>query len=228
MITLRRSEERGHANFGWLDSRHSFSFARYYDPRFMGHSVLRVINDDWVKPGMGFDTHPHSDMEIISYILQGSIEHKDTMGYHSVLKAGDVQVMSAGTGIMHSEYNPSATEELNFLQLWIKPKQQGVQPQYQQKNFADSEGMTLIVSPDGQQGSLPINQDARIYKVNLHQQAQQIELQPTRSYYLHLARGSMRANDIELSAGDAISLNAENTLSFDNNEQAEALLFDLP
>ncbi len=227
MISLRRSNSRGHARHGWLDSRHSFSFANYYDPRFMGVSALRVINDDWVKPGYGFDTHPHRDMEIISYVLAGQIEHKDTMGFHTVLSAGDVQVMSAGTGILHSEYNPSNEEDLNFLQIWIQPDRTGVTPRYQQMNIADHQGLSLIASADGREGSLLIQQDASLYSVRLDQ-PQQLALQPDRRYYLHLISGTLSANEVQLSAGDAISLSAESVLQLTDCQQADALLFDLP
>ncbi len=228
MMTVRRSNSRGHARHGWLDSRHSFSFANYYDPRFMGISALRVINDDWVKPGYGFDTHPHRDMEIISYVLAGQIEHKDTMGFHTVLNAGDVQVMSAGTGILHSEYNPSNEDDLNFLQIWIQPDRRGVTPRYQQMNIADHQGLSLIASSDGRDGSLSLHQDASLYNLRLDHQPLQRVLQPERSYYLHLTGGTVTANGITLGAGDAIGLSAETTLSLTDTRQLDALLFELP
>lgn len=233
MITLRSADDRGHANFGWLDSHHTFSFASYYDPRHMGVSALRVINDDWVKPGMGFDTHPHRDMEIISCVLSGRIEHKDTMGFHTVLKAGDIQVMSAGTGIRHSEFNPSQTEDLNFLQIWIQPNVGGVKPQYQEKNFSDSKGITLVVSADGRHGSLPIHQEANIYKLSLHQgadsdQQAHFETLPGRTYYLHIAQGQLVVNDLEMSSGDGAMITKETLLSFETTEAVDALLFELP
>ena len=228
MITLRRNLERGHANWGWLDSRHTFSFANYFDPRFMGVSALRVINDDWVKPGRGFETHPHRDMEIISYILEGSIEHKDTMGFHTTLNAGDVQVMSAGTGILHSEFNPSSSEDLNFLQIWIQPNRKGLSPQYHEKNYADAQGVTLIVSPDGSDGSLAINQDAWLYKLNLAGESTRVEAREDRSYYLHVARGSLLINGVALQAGDGATIKKESQLNIEATDQAEGLLFDLP
>lgn len=228
MITLRRSDDRGHANFGWLDSRHTFSFASYYDPRHMGVSALRVINDDWVKPGMGFDTHPHRDMEIISYVLAGSIEHKDTMGFHTVLKAGDIQVMSAGTGIRHSEYNPSQTEELNFLQIWIRPNVSGVEPSYQERNFAHSKGITLVASGDGREDSLPINQDASLYKLNFEQESTRFETVPGKTYYLHIAQGSLVVNGTEMSTGDGAMITEESLLTLDIEDSVDALLFELP
>jgi redox-sensitive bicupin YhaK (pirin superfamily) len=233
MITLRSANDRGHANFGWLDSHHTFSFASYYDPRHMGVSALRVINDDWVKPGMGFDTHPHRDMGVVGCVLSGSIEHKDTMGFHTVLKAGDIQVMSAGTGIRHSEFNPSQTEDLNFLQIWIQPNIGGVKPQYQEKNFSDSKGITLVVSADGRHGSLPIHQEANIYKLSLHQgtdsgQQTHFETLPGRTYYLHIAQGQLVVNDLEMSSGDGAMITKETLLSFETIDAVDALLFELP
>ncbi len=228
MIRLRRSHERGTGQFGWLHSRHTFSFANYYDTRHMGVSSLRVINDDWVKPGAGFDTHPHRDMEIISYILEGSIEHRDTMGFHTTLTAGDVQVMSAGTGILHSEFNPSKTEELNFLQIWIQPKQTGLTPRYTQSNYAESKGVTLIVSADGRDGSLAINQDANIYKINLVQQVTTFSANNKRRYYLHVARGTLEINGSLLTAGDGATIDRESFLNLEALNDSEALLFELP
>jgi redox-sensitive bicupin YhaK (pirin superfamily) len=228
MITLRRSHERGTEQFSWLHSRHTFSFANYFDPRHMGISSLRVINDDWVKPGTGFETHPHRDMEIISYILEGSIEHQDTMGFHTSLSAGDVQVMSAGTGILHSEFNPSKTEDLNFLQIWIQPKQTGLTPRYTQRNYSETEGITLIVSPDGRDGSLAINQDACIYKINLGQQATTFSTSKGRCYYLHVARGALEVNGQPLTAGDGATIDEEHFLNIEALDHSEALLFDLP
>lgn len=228
MITLRHSHERGRGQFGWLDSRHTFSFANYYDPRHMGISALSVINDDWVKPGTGFETHPHRDMEIISYILEGSIEHKDTMGFDATLKAGEVQVMSAGTGIFHSEFNPSASEDLNFLQIWIQPNQKGVTPRYSQQDYSEAKGVTLIVSPDGRDGSLPIHQDASVYKLNLTRQATTFAMTEGRSYYLHVARGSLDVNGTRLDAGDGASIDNEAFLNLQALDQAEGLLFELP
>ncbi len=228
MITLRRSGDRGHANFGWLDSRHTFSFANYYDPRHMGISALRVINDDWVKAGMGFDTHPHRDMEIISYVLSGSIEHKDTMGFHTVLKAGDIQVISAGTGIRHSEYNPSQTDDLNFLQIWIQPNVSGIKPSYQEKSFVNSNGITLVASADGREDSLPINQDASLYKLNFDQQSTRFETVFGKNYYLHIAQGELDVNGTAMSAGDGATITNESLLTLDIVDSVDALLFELP
>jgi hypothetical protein len=194
----------------------------------MGVSALRVINDDWVKPGTGFETHPHRDMEIISYILEGSIEHQDTMDFHTTLKAGEVQVMSAGTGILHSEFNPSASEDLNFLQIWIQPNQKGVTPRYAQKDYTEAEGITLIVSPDGRDGSLPIHQEASLYKLSLTRQASTFTTTEGRSYYLHLARGSLDVNGTRLEAGDGATIEHESFLNLEALDRAEGLLFELP
>lgn len=228
MITVRSSHERGHAQHGWLNSRHTFSFSSYYDPNHMGVSVLRVINDDWVKPGYGFDVHPHRDMEIISYVLKGSIEHKDTLGMHSTLKAGEIQVMSAGTGIFHSEYNPSKTEELNFLQIWIQPNKMGVEPRYAQKDYSNSKGVTLVVSPNGEGDSLPINQNANVYKVDLNGESESFSAREELTYYLHVAKGNLKVNGITMTAGDGASIMKEMFIGFEALDQVEALLFELP
>lgn len=227
MITIRRGSERGHARHGWLDSHHTFSFADYYDEKFMGFSDLRVINDDWVVGGAGFGTHPHRDMEIISYVLEGSIEHKDSMGMHERLKAGEVQVMSAGTGVRHSEYNGSATDKLNFLQIWIMPNQRGGEPRYAQKDFSGATGITLVVSPDGRNGSLPIRQDAAIHRIKLVQESAEFLTAPARVYYLQVARGVLMVNGTLLSAGDGAFIKDEANLQFSTEQQAEALLMDL-
>ncbi|MBB1486350.1 pirin family protein [Oceanospirillum sediminis] len=228
MLALRKANDRGHANFGWLNSRHTFSFASYYDPRHMGISELRVINDDWVSPGMGFETHPHQDMEIISYVVEGSIEHKDTMGFHTVLKAGDVQVMSAGSGIRHSEFNPSATENLNFLQIWIRPDTHGLKPAYYEKNFSDAKGVTLIASADARDGSMKVNQDISLYKLKFDHQNEQLNISAQRTFYLHMVGGEMVVNGETLLTGDGMTITDEERLTLDISNQAEALLFDLP
>lgn len=229
MITLRPAAERGHASLDWLDSRHSFSFADYYDPRHMGVSRLRVINDDRVAPRSGFDAHPHRDMEIITYVLKGTVEHKDSMGNNSQLKAGEVQVMTAGSGIVHSEYNPSASEPLHLLQIWIQPQQSHVPPRYAQKDFSAVQGVGLLVSPDGREGSLPIHQDACLYLVRLeeHQQVSQ-PTRAERTYYLHVASGSLEVNGVPLKAGDGATLSGEQGIALEAGDRAEALLFDLP
>ena len=174
MINIRPSDERGRANHGWLQSRHTFSFASYYDPRFMGVSALRVINDDKVAPGNGFATHSHADMEIISYVKKGAIQHKDSMGNIETLPAGEFQLMSAGTGVTHSEYNPSTQEPLEFLQIWIQPNVYGIKPGYQQKKFPNHDGLQLIASPDARAGSLRLHQDACLHQLRLN--ADQVEL----------------------------------------------------
>ena len=228
MITVRRSHERGHAQHGWLDSRFSFSFADYYDPRHMGVSVLRVINEDWIKPGTGFDTHPHRDMEIISYILEGSIEHQDSMGVHSTLKAGEFQVMSAGTGIRHSEFNPSDSVTLHLLQVWIQPNKKGLTPRYAQQDYSDTQGITLIVSADGRNGSLPIQQQANLYKLSLSHETQTFTATRARTYYLQVARGSLDLNGTCLEAGDGATITDETLLNLEAKKTTEGLLFELP
>lgn len=228
MITLRPSHERGHADHGWLDSYHTFSFADYYDPRHMGVSVLRVINDDRVAPGAGFDTHPHRNMEIITYVLTGAIEHKDSMGSHSILKAGEVQVMSAGAGVTHSEYNASDEQLLHLLQIWVQPDTPGLVPCYDQKDFSGAHGLTLIVSPTGKEGSLKISQNALIYKVLLDQETIRRPVRPNRTLYLHVARGGLELNGVQMNEGDGATIQQENLIELVAQGQAEALLFDLP
>lgn len=229
---IRRSEERGHANHGWLDSHHTFSFAGYFDRRFMGFSHLRVINEDRVAPGMGFGTHPHRDMEIISYVLEGALEHKDSMGTGSVIRPGEVQVMSAGTGVRHSEFNASQTEPVHFLQIWIEPAERGTEPRYDQKAFDPSEkrnDFRLIVSPDGAEGSLVIGQNARIYRglIDAGESVSQ-SLEPGRAGWLHVARGSALVNGEKLGAGDAAVISpGEDLVVKALDGDAEVLFFDL-
>ncbi|MBB3060095.1 pirin family protein [Microbulbifer rhizosphaerae] len=227
MIKLRPAEERGRFRIKWLDSRHTFSFGHYYDPRHMGVSSLRVINDDRVVPGAGFETHPHRDMEIISYILEGSIEHRDTMGNRTRLRAGEVQVISAGTGIMHSEFNPDREKPLHFLQVWIRPERQGLRPGYVQRDFSAARGVTLIVSRDGENGSLKAHQDVRIYQLRLSAERVELPLQADRVYYLHVARGGLELNGTRLQEGDGGIIEAESLLAIDVGDGVEALLFDL-
>jgi len=231
MIELRRAAERGHANHGWLDSWHSFSFAEYHDPAHMGFGSLRVINDDRVAPGMGFGTHGHRDMEIVSYVLAGSLEHRDSMGNGSVIVPGDVQRMSAGRGVQHSEYNPSPTEPAHFLQIWILPKVTGIAPSYEQKAFPAEEKrgrLRLIASPDGAESSVTIHQDARLYAALLDgDEAASLALSPGRRAYVHVARGRVSVNGTELAAGDAIKLTGEAAVSLARGAGAEVLVFEL-
>ena len=232
MTTLRPSTARGHANHGWLDSYHTFSFANYYDPAHMGVSNLRVINDDTVMPGQGFGTHGHQDMEIVSYVLDGALEHKDSMGNGSVIRPGDLQRMSAGTGVRHSEYNPSPTEPVHFLQIWLVPNRTGVQPGYEQKHFPleDRRGrLVLLVSPDGRDGSLSAHQDGRLYGTLL-EAGETVEhpLAAGRRAYVHVARGSIAVNGTPLGSGDGATLESVDHVRLEGLGHAEVLLFDLP
>jgi redox-sensitive bicupin YhaK (pirin superfamily) len=231
MIRIRKAAERGHAEHGWLDSWHTFSFADYHDPKHMGFRSLRVINDDRVAPGKGFGTHPHRDMEILSYVLEGALEHKDSMGTGSQIKPGDVQRMSAGTGIFHSEFNASASESVHFLQIWILPERAGLPPGYEQRNFPlnDRRGaLRLIASRDGAQGSVVVHQDVRLFGgiFGAGEQAS-YELSPKRHAWLHVASGRIRLNDQELDAGDAAAVSEESLLAISGVDHGEILLFDL-
>ena len=231
MLELRPAGDRGLAKLGWLHSRHSFSFGSYYDPEQVGFSDLLVINDDQVQPGRGFDTHGHRDMEIFSYVLEGALEHKDSMGTGSVIRPGDVQMMSAGTGIRHSEFNASRQELVHFLQIWIIPNRQGVTPRYQQQRFADAEKrgrLRLIISPDGAEGSLSVYQDARIY-AGLFDGAERqgLTLPENRHAHVHVGRGALEVNGQRLSAGDGARLRQVRELTFAQGENAEVLVFDL-
>lgn len=231
MITLRLASERGKANFGWLDSKHSFSFGSYYDPEHMGFSALRVINDDSVTPGAGFATHGHRDMEIISYVLEGSIAHKDSEGNVEVLPAGEFQLMSAGSGISHSEYNASKTESLKFLQIWIQPNTLGNTPGYQQKNFGQAVGLTTIATPTGDKGTLQIKQNATLSQLILAPNSE-ITYQVTvgRKVYVHQVAGELSIDEQNLSAGDGAKLTDITTVTLVNpaDTQSTALIFDLP
>jgi hypothetical protein len=231
MFEVRKADDRGIANHGWLNSRHTFSFGSYFDPRQHGFSDLLVINDDRVQSGKGFGTHPHSDMEIFSYVLEGELEHKDSMGTGSVIRPGDVQMMSAGTGIQHSEFNPSPSDAVHFLQIWIVPNQKNVTPRYQQVHFdeASKRGkLCLIISPDGQDGSLSVYQDTKVY-AGLFDGAEtaHLELNPNRFAYLHVAKGDLEINGYRFHAGDGARLRKEQTLTFGKGNQSEVLLFDL-
>ena len=232
MMEIRRAGERGHASHGWLDSFHSFSFAGYHDPRHMGFGPLRVINEDRVQPGKGFGAHSHRDMEIISYVLEGGLAHRDSMGNGSVIRPGDVQRMSAGTGVTHSEFNASDRELVHFLQIWIEPDRAGLAPGYEEKRFdaASKQGrLCLIASPDGADGSVAIRQDARVY-AGLFEAAQSAEhaLEPRRRAYVHVARGELEVNGTKLVSGDALKLAGEPLVRLANGRAAEVLLFDLP
>ena len=232
MITLRKGQDRGHADHGWLDSRHSFSFAEYHDPKHMGFGPLRVINEDRVQPGAGFGTHGHRDMEILSYVLDGQLQHKDNMGNGSVIEPGDVQRMSAGRGVLHSEYNPSRDQPVHFLQIWIVPAKTGIDPGYEQKRVepADKRGrLHAIASPDGKDGAVTIHQDATVYAAMLDgAESARHALAPGRRAYVHVARGSVHVNGKPLVAGDAAKLERETEVVLNNGQGAEVLLFDLP
>lgn len=231
MITIRKSNERGQADHGWLQSQHTFSFSSYYDPKHMGFRDLRVINEDKVAPGAGFPTHPHRDMEIISYVLDGSIEHKDSMGNGSVIRPGDVQRMTAGTGVTHSEFNHSASVPVHFLQIWVQPNRRGLAPGYAQKSFPAIEagdGLTLVISPDGQGGSLPIHQDVRLYAAKLAAGKSMTQaLAPSRHAWLQLITGSLNLGDATLQAGDGAAISDAGTIQLAAAEDAHFLLFDL-
>ena len=238
MITLRKSAERGYADHGWLKSFHSFSFADYHDPAHMGVGNLRVINEDRIAPGTGFGTHGHRDMEIVSYVLDGALAHKDSMGNGAddgkpsgVMRAGDVQRMSAGTGVMHSEFNHAQGETTHFLQIWILPSQRGIAPGYEQKHFdpANMRGrLAVVASPDGQGGSVTIHADATL-RAGLITGSERVHvaLDPQRLSYVHVVRGSLRVNNLQLNSGDAATLKNESTLVLDGGEDAEVLVFDL-
>ena len=231
MMQVRKGNERGFADHGWLRSFHSFSFADYYDAANMGFGALRVINEDRVTPGMGFGTHGHSDMEIISYVLEGAVEHKDSMGNGSVIRPGDVQRMSAGTGVRHSEFNPSKTDGVHFLQIWIEPGVKGIAPSYEEKHFdaASKRGkLRLVASSDARDGSVKIHQDASLY-VALVDGTEKVmhTLAAGRRAYVHVARGSVSVNAQALAAGDALKLSALSQITLEHGDKAEVLLFDL-
>ena len=232
MLSVRKAEDRGHANHGWLDSHHTFSFADYHDPQEMGFGALRVINEDRVQPGMGFGTHGHRDMEIVSYVLEGALQHKDSMGTGSVIKPGDVQRMSAGTGVMHSEFNASQNDLVHFLQIWIVPKFTGIKPSYEQKYFSpeDKRGrLRIVAAPDGREDSVAINQDANIYATLLDGDEEVSHtLLPGRRAYVHVATGKLRVNGELLAAGDGAKISGENKVMLQAAGGGEALLFDLP
>ena len=231
MMQIRRSQERGYADHGWLKSHHSFSFAGYHDPAWMGWGNLRVINEDRIAPGTGFGTHGHRDMEIISYVLQGNLAHKDSMGNVKGIPPGDVQRMSAGRGVMHSEFNHAPDQTTHFLQIWIEPNVKGIEPGYEQKTFAaaDKRGhLRLVASPDGAQGSVSIHADAALYAGLLDaEDSADLALDPHRKAYVHVVRGTLDVNEHRLQAGDAALLQGETQLQLAHAEGAEVLVFDL-
>jgi redox-sensitive bicupin YhaK (pirin superfamily) len=232
MISIRPSSERGATRLDWLDSRHTFSFGDYYDPKQMGFRSLRVINDDRVAPAGGFGTHGHRDMEILTYVLAGNLEHRDSLGTGSVIRRGDVQRMSAGTGIRHSEFNPSKTEPVHFLQIWLVPEENRLQPEYEQKHFADEDKrsrLRLMVSPNGRDGSVAIHQDAEVYAAIVPPgERLSHRLRPGRHAWLQVAGGAVILNGHTLKAGDGAAVNDEPLLETTGTETAEVLLFDLP
>ncbi len=230
MKTMRRANERGHAEHGWLDTYHTFSFADYYDPDWMGFRSLRVINDDLVMPGMGFGTHPHRDMEIITYVLSGALQHKDSMGNGRIIRPGEVQYMAAGTGVQHSEFNPSPDEAVHLLQIWIQPDRKGLKPRYAEKSLAEAptSRFNLVVSKSGRDGSLPINQDADLYVAKLATgDATSHALKPGRHAWIHVAEGEVKLDGETLKAGDAVGLTDESKVQLAATKPAQVLLFDL-
>ena len=231
MIVRRPSEERGRANHGWLDSRHTFSFADYHDPAHMGFRSLRVINEDRVQPAQGFGTHGHRDMEILSYVLEGELAHRDNMGTGSVIRPGDVQRMSAGTGVLHSENNPSSTQPVHFFQVWLLPAQRGIKPSYEQKRFepAEKQGrLRLVASSDGREGSITVNQDADLY-AGLFKAGEgaRLDLRPGRHAWVQVARGEITLNGESLGTGDGAAVSDETALELTASSDAEVLVFDL-
>ena len=231
MIRIRRARERGHFDHGWLDTYHTFSFADYYDPQFMGFRTLRVINEDRVQPGRGFGTHSHRDMEIVTYVVEGALEHRDSMGTGSIIRPGEVQRMSAGTGVLHSEMNPSPSESVHLLQIWILPDRRGISPEYEQKAFPAAERenrLRLVASRDGSDGSLSIHQDVKLYASTLGDGAAVARrLEPGRYAWIQIARGEIDVNGERLRAGDGAAIEDEQTLNLKSHGDSELLLFDL-
>ena len=232
MLTVRPARERGHADHGWLDSYHSFSFADYHDPAHMGFGPLRVINEDRVRPGMGFGTHGHRDMEIVSYVLDGQLAHRDSMGNGSVVVPGDVQRMSAGRGVTHSEFNPSASDGVHFLQIWIEPAQRGIAPSYEQASVSPAARrgrLALLAAPAGEGGAVAIHQDARLYAGTFDgAETATHALAAGRRAYVHVARGTATVNGLPLGAGDAAKLDGERAVHIESGRAADVLVFDLP
>lgn len=228
MEYIRQASQRGKADFGWLNSHHSFSFGHYYDPAHMGFSVLRVINDDIVKPGYGFETHGHRDMEIISYVISGELEHKDSQGNQSVIPAGDIQRMSAGSGILHSEFNPSDQNPVNFLQIWIQPSVEGIPPSYAQKQIMQNEAVTPIVSPSGSDTAISVNQDMVLYRVVLEDGESARLPVGQRAGYLHVIKGQAQVGSHIFAPGDGYGITEQDAIEVIANGTTEALWFDLP
>ncbi len=231
MITLRRADERGYAEHGWLESHHTFSFANYHDPAHMGFRSLRVINEDRIAPGQGFGTHPHRDMEIITLVLEGELRHQDSMGNGSIIRPGEVQRMSAGTGVAHSEVNASRTASLHLLQIWILPERKGLAPSYEQKNFPESERrgrLLLVASREGSEGSVRVHQDARLHAGTFERgEGARLPLAPGRGAWAHVARGKATVNGHELEAGDAAAIEGEPAVEIEGRAAGEVLVFDL-
>jgi len=231
MLSVRKAEDRGHFDHGWLNTHHTFSFGDYYDPNFMGFRDLRVINEDWVQEGAGFPTHPHKDMEILTYVLEGAVEHRDSMGNGSVIRPGDVQRMSAGTGVTHSERNPSPDEPLHLLQIWILPKAKGNPPSYEQKNFSPEQKRgkwLLVASPNGVQGSVTIHQDVHVYvSVVLPHEELFFQVKPDRHIWIQVARGEIQLEGETLKAGDGAGLSQLTSVEILGKRESEVLLFDL-
>lgn len=231
MMTLRPASERGHAQHGWLDSHHTFSFADYFDPDHMGFRALRVINEDRVEAGQGFGRHPHRDMEIVSYVLDGALEHKDSMGTGSTIRVGDVQRMSAGTGVSHSEFNASKSDLVHFLQIWLVPAERGIKPSYEQKSFSEAEKrgkLRVVASPDGRDGSVTIHTDAILYAGLFDAgESAKLALAKDRHAWIHVARGKVRVNGRDLAAGDGAAISDEATVHVEGVDGGEVLVFDL-
>ncbi|AHG76925.1 pirin family protein [Mannheimia varigena] len=228
MLQLRKANERGSGSFDWLESYHTFSFANYYDPKHIHFSHLRVINEDFIVPNYGFGKHPHDNMEILTYVLSGRVAHEDSMGNKTEVKAGEFQIMSAGTGIFHSEVNPSSDETLHLYQIWIIPNQKDVTPRYSQDKFAPKEGATLILSPNAEEGSFKIYQDMKLWRYQYPtEKSEQIALNPNRSYWLQVVKGNLSVNGVELSTSDALGIRQETALEIAAQDDVEFLLFDL-
>ena len=229
MIYVRKAEERGHANHGWLDSWHTFSFASYYDANFMGFSALRVINEDVIDGGQGFGTHPHKDMEILTYVLSGTVEHQDSMGNKEQIPAGEFQIMSAGTGVRHSEYNASESEPLHLYQIWIMPERNGIEPRYGQRRFPDVQGRQLVLSPDARDGSLKVYQDMTLSRWVLSAGEQDnVAIETGRRIWIQVVKGDVTVNGHPVTTSDALAIWDESALTLEASSAAEVLLFDLP